>query len=271
MTIEHVGRMQKQAEAYLSLDKPLKAIAIYEQIISQEPNFAPAHSELARVLESQGWLELAIPHYAQALTLAPNSYSLDSHLNFGKLLHSRGNIDGAISSYQRAININPQYIRAYQTWAETLIQSQRLDEVLTLYAQAELYDLDLIGAKDYSDLGIAYINQGKVIEAITCFQKSISIQPSYASAHCNLGNALLQQNNYKEALISFYEALSIDPEFAEVYFNLGITLTKINRHDEAIACFEAALSLNPEFKEAYSNLGFMTTQAPNLSINSNAS
>jgi len=252
---ESLGRLQKLAEVYFLEGKALEAIAIYEQIIELEPNSAPAHSELGRVLESQGWMELAIPQYAKALSLAPHSYSPESHVKFGDLLKSRGQIEEAIANYKRALNLNPQYISAYRAWADTLIRAQKLDEVIGVYAEAELVDFDLIGAKDYSDLGLAYIERGQWDQAIACFQKAISTQPTYTSAHCNLGNALLQQGNYKEAIISFKEALSIDPNFAEVYYNLGIALNKIEKFEEAIACFEAAISLNPEFTEAQLHLG----------------
>ncbi len=252
--VNSIDKMQKQAEGYLAKGKTLEAIAIYEQIIQLEPNYAPAHSELGRALESQGWQELAIPHYTRALTLAPSNYSLESHLNFGNLLKSRGQIDQAIASYQRAISLNPTYIPAYKAWANALIEAQRLEEALAIYTQAEFDDLDLIRAKDYSDLGIACTDQGQLDLAIACFQKAIYLQPDYAIGHCNLGNALLQQGNHKEAIISFNEALSIDPSFAEVYYNLGLVLVEITKLDEAIACFEAAIALKPEFAEARNNL-----------------
>lgn len=243
-------KLQKQAIAYTSEGKALEAIATYEQIVKLEPNLAEAHGELGKLLDAQGWQELAIPHYAKALSLAPGGYSPESHFNLGNLLQSRGDREGAIASYKRAIELNPTYISAYKAWVETLIQGQRFDEAIDVYVRAEYYVDDSIGAKEYNDLGIACIDRGKLELAIACFQKAIYIQPTSASAHCNLGNTLLQQQNFKEAIISFQEALSIDPSFVEVYYNLGLALTKVNKLDEAIACFEAAIALQPEFMEA---------------------
>jgi len=247
-------KLQKQAEIYISEGKALEAIAIYERIIHLEPNFAPAHSDLGRALDSQGWQELAIPYYAKALELAPSNYSLESHLNFGNLLKTRGKIDEAIASYQRAIALNPSYISAYQAWIATLIETHELDEAIAVYDRAEFHDLDLGGAKIFIDLGITCIEEGQLEQAIACFQKAISIQSDYASAHCNLGNALLQRGDTRDAIISFQEAIGIDPNFAEVYHNLGVALDKINKLDEAIACLEAAMSLKPDFASAQHNL-----------------
>jgi len=247
-------KLQKQAEIYTSEGKTLEAIAIYERIIHLEPNFAPALGNLGVALESQGWQELAIPYYAKALELSPSSYSLESHLNLGNLLKTRGKIDEAIACYQRAIDLNPNYISAYQAWIKTLIETQRLDQALAVYDQAEFYDLDLPGAKIFNDAGIACIEGGQIDGAIACFQKAISIQPDYTSAHCNLGNVLLQQGAFRDAIISFQEAISIDPNFAEVYYNLGVALEKIDKPDEAIACFEAAMSLEPKFATAQHHL-----------------
>ncbi len=250
MDLASVDILQKQADAYASNGKIIEAIGLYEQIIQLEPNLVHVHEELGRLLDAQGWQELAMPHYANALAMAPKKYSLETHIDFGNLWLRRNQIDKAIISYKQVLELNPGYAPAYQAWANALIQENKLDAAAEVYSQAEFYDLDLISAKNYSDLGIAYMRQNQTDKAIGSFQKAISLQADYAPAHCNLGNALLQLENYKDAIISFQEALSLDPNFIEVYYNLGLALTKINRIDEAITCFEAVLALDPDFADA---------------------
>jgi len=247
-------KRQKQAQTYVKAGKPFEAIAIYEELMRLRPDFALGHSELAMIYDQQGWQELAISHYRQALTLSPQTYTWESHWQLGNLLKTRGHRDQAIAFYQQALDLNPHASEVYQIWAKTLMESGQLGAASAVYAQAESVDLALIPAKAYNDLGVAYVQQD-LTKAIAHFEKAITIQPNYADAHCNLGNALLQSGRYRDAILCFREALSIDPNFTEVYYNLGRVLVEIERFDEAIACLEAAISLKPEWAEANYNLG----------------
>lgn len=234
----------KQAEVYKSQGRIFDAMAIYESLIATSSNPTAAHFELAKLFHSQGWLELAIPHYSQALSGEPQSFTPESHIFLGDLWRDRGSLSEAIACYKTAINLNSNLKSAYMAWLDLLIRQQNYGEVTAVLEQ--MAEQELLAAKDYSDLGIRYMNMGKVAEAIAQFEQAISHTPDHVDAHCNLGNALTQLGRYRDAVLSYREALSIDPNFAEVYYNLGIVLTHLNLQDEAIACFEAAVALKPQ-------------------------
>jgi tetratricopeptide (TPR) repeat protein len=73
-------------------------------------------------------------------------------------------------------------------------------------------------------------------------------------AHNNLGNAFLQQGRVAEAIEQFAAALQLRPGYAEARNNLGVALFQVGRIPEAAAQFEAALRRKPDYREARDNL-----------------
>ncbi len=241
-------------DALYTVNRPLEAVSQYERAIVIAPNSVKAHWMLGRILEAQGWTELALQHYREAMTLDPQFFTPESHINVGRLFQERNFYTEATNFFANALQLQPDYAPAYAAMGNLLLAQGDVEAVAKMYAEAETVDLDLITAKQYNDLGIACIRQHKLDEAIAHFQTAIQIQPDYADAHCNLGNTYLQQENLREAIICFQEALSIDPNFEEVYYNLGTSLAKLDRLDEAITFLHAAISIRPNFADAHYNL-----------------
>lgn len=244
----------KLGDALYTVNRPLEAISQYERAIAIAPNSVKAHWMLGRILEGQGWTEIALNHYREAMTLDPTFFTSDSHINVGRLLQERHFYTEAANFFASALRLQPDYAPAYAAMGNLLIAQGDVVAAAQLYTEAENVELDLITAKQYNDLGVACIRQNKLVEAIAHFQTAIQIQPDYADAHCNLGNTYLQQQNLREAIICFQEALSIDPNFEEVYYNLGTSLAKLDRLDEAITFLHAAISIRPNFADAHYNL-----------------
>jgi tetratricopeptide (TPR) repeat protein len=116
----------------------------------------------------------------------------------------------------------------------------------------------------HNDLGYALLQNGRVDEAITHFQKALQIKPDYEEAHCNLGNALLQKGNVDEAISHFQKALQIKPDYAEVCYNLGNALLQKGNVDEAISHYQKALQIKPDNAEVHCNLGNALLQKGNV-------
>jgi tetratricopeptide (TPR) repeat protein len=92
-------------------------------------------------------------------------------------------------------------------------------------------------------------------EAVTHYDKALSLNPEFAAAWSNKGNTLNELKRYDEALAHFDKALGLNPDLAAVWSNRGMALYQLKQYEEAIANYDKALSLNPEFSAAWSNKG----------------
>ncbi len=74
-------------------------------------------------------------------------------------------------------------------------------------------------------------------------------------AYNNFGGLLYEAENYETALSIFEKTVEIDPSYADGYYNLGLVLKQLHRLPESIKAYKKALKLNPDNPAIYQNLG----------------
>ena len=90
------------------------------------------------------------------------------------------------------------------------IKADELESVVLYYEKMTDY---LPGMYDpYALLGYAYAQLGRREEAMSLFEKSLTLNPHFMWAHYNLGCLNFQNQNFAGAVKSFQRALNIDPE-----------------------------------------------------------
>ncbi len=135
--------------------------------------------------------------------------------------------------------------------AHTQVSYWRNSELLWTHTLACTSD-NFVG---HTILGTAFLQQGKINEAISHFQKALQINPDYADAHYNLGNALLQKGDVDEAIAQYQRALQIHPDYVEASYNLGNALLQKGDAEAAVAQYQRVLQFNPDNADAQNNLG----------------
>ena len=93
-----------------------------------------------------------------------------------------------------------------------------------------------------------YLREGQVNQAEQELQKLLALLPpvhtSYrTAAYRNLGLIYLRQEKADQAISVFQKALSLDPTQGDLHYDLGVSLTHKERHQEAIVHFKRAYSL----------------------------
>jgi tetratricopeptide (TPR) repeat protein len=133
------------------------------------------------------------------------------------------------------------------------LQKGRLDEAITQYDKALKIAPDY--AEAWYDLGLALDQMGRLDEAITHYRKAVQLNPPFPYAYNNLGNALMQKGKADEAIAQYQTALTFQPDFTLALFNLGNALLQKGGLDEAIAQYQKVLQLKPDHPQAHNNLG----------------
>jgi type IV pilus assembly protein PilF len=76
-----------------------------------------------------------------------------------------------------------------------------------------------------------------------------------ARAHTDLGAAYLQQGKYEIALSEFAEAIQIDPSYALAYNGMGLVQSALGEDAKADASYRKSIELQPSNSESHNNYG----------------
>jgi tetratricopeptide (TPR) repeat protein len=166
--------------------------------------------------------------------------------------------------WQTTLRLNPDCWMAHYNLGLNYLQQGRMDESIAHYQQA--VNLKPNDAQAHNNLGLGLFQLGRLDEAITHFQKAVDLKPDYTEAHSNLGGALLQKGKADEAVIQFQRALQINPNYAGTRYNLGLSFFLLGRMGEAIAQYQKALEIQPNYTDAQKNLAWVLATCPQASL-----
>lgn len=97
------------------------------------------------------------------------------------------------------------------------------------------------------NLGLFYLNNGQVNQAIRHLQRALSLNPRYALALNALGQAHWMKGLVEESIQYFQECLNIDPTMSEARNNLGVSYQELGLLDKAEQEYQRAAS-DPNYK-----------------------
>jgi protein O-mannosyl-transferase len=117
-----------------------------------------------------------------------------------------------------------------------------------------------------NNLGIVFLGQGKVDDAISLLQRATDLRPDNSPAHENLAKALLQKGRVTEALIHYRKLLDLQPDNVEVHNIVGTVLVQQGRVAEGVEEWQKVLAIQPDNGNATSNLAWVLATSPDQSI-----
>ena len=198
-----------------------------------------------RIDQRAAIVELSIPTQAQLRA--------EALLAQGSMHFLNGDLDQAIESHNLAIELNPDYVMAYNNRGTARAATGDLDGAIEDYDKA--IDLNPDYAIAYNNRGLARHNKGDLDGAIADFDKAIVLDPDYAIAYYNRANARYNKNDVDGAIEDYDKAIDLNPDFAIAYVNRGNARGKQGDLKGAVADFDRAIELDPEYAAAYSNRG----------------
>jgi tetratricopeptide (TPR) repeat protein len=121
-------------------------------------------------------------------------------------------------------------------------------------------------AESYKNIGNRWLKEGEFVNAASCYQKALEIDPSYVAAYYNLGLTYQRQNQLETAISYYYQALQVEPNNTAVLNNLGLALQNYGQTEEAVSCYQKLLEIEPENATNYYNLGFIFQEQEKLEV-----
>jgi tetratricopeptide (TPR) repeat protein len=90
------------------------------------------------------------------------------------------------------------------------------------------------------------LKEGKFVEAIAEYKRSLDDHPENEAAYFGMALAQTQARMAKDAVASYEAALKINPQLWEAETNLGILFMNQQSFEQALPRFQKALELNPK-------------------------
>ncbi len=106
------------------------------------------------------------------------------------------------------------------------------------------------------NLGLYYLNQSDVENAMKYFLKSLALDTRYHLAWNALGLAHSMRGRLEESAKSYLKCLEIDPQFTEARNNLGTVYQEMNQLDKA----------EVEFRRALADLTYQNRELPHFNL-----
>jgi len=158
----------------------------------------------------------------------------------------------ALLPMQNATALLPNDAEANTNLGIIFLELGRLDEAEASCRRALQIQSDFPEA--YNVLGNTLMALGRLVEAKASYRQALQLHPDWADVQSNLGNALQNLGRLNEAADCYRHALQIRPDCAEAFNGLGGTLHKLGQLEGAEASYRRALQFNPNWSEVYSNL-----------------
>jgi protein O-mannosyl-transferase len=113
-----------------------------------------------------------------------------------------------------------------------------------------------------NNLGIVFLRQGKVDQALSLLQAAVDLRPDNSPAHENLAKALLQKGQVADALVHYRKLLKLQPDNIEVHNIVGTVLIQQGRIREGVEEWQKVLAIQPDNGNAMSNLAWVFATSP---------
>ena len=181
------------------------AIPVLNKIISENPNYAPAHLYLGNFLGNSGDHEADLNEKRKALSIDP--LSIVGNMVLGRALYQARKYDSAIEQLQKTILLNSKVNGAYTSLGSAYIQKKEYQKAIDAFSKLPPGMFD-VGSNAFAFLSYAYAMKGDKMKAIELLNKipgidrlQCTFQLALISMALGDTNEALNQLEYSFAII----------------------------------------------------------------------
>ena len=157
-----------------------------------------------------------------------------------------------ITLFQHALDVTDDNYIAHNNLGNAFMEQGRLTEALYHFYSARSIRPD---EDTYYNLGLLFQLKGNTLAAERYYQKTLSLNPNYLNAYINLGNVMASKNDFGRALAYYKEALRLNSDSPMIYGNLGHLMVRQGNEDEAIRYYKEMLRIDGDNEAAFNGLG----------------
>jgi TolB-like protein/Tfp pilus assembly protein PilF len=223
-------------------------------------------AEVAEAIAKQVQVKLTpqeLAHLAQTQAVNPEAYEAYLKGRYHWLRRSAEELPKAVRYFEQAIEIDRTYAAAYAGLADSLsglgVYFVAPEQGCGKAKQLALRALEMDAGLAEAHCSFAWATAWYDYDFCTAereFERSIELNPRYATAHLWYGFCLAAMGRYEESYAEFKRAIRLDPHNTYTYATFGFACYLTRRYDEAINLFKKSLELDPGIGQAYCGLGW---------------
>jgi tetratricopeptide (TPR) repeat protein len=231
----------KFGAAYLWSGYTEQALPYLEQVLRRSPENVRVLVLVGRIHLEANRIDFAQKYFADARRI--NTNYAEAWSGLGDVCESRNNSREALENYERALSLKPDLLY-------TLLNAGRCADKLSLASKSEAFYRQAMQADPQSPeaangLGLALAKQGQPQAASQLFQKAITLKRDYADAINNLGVLYVQETKINDAIAAFEYGIRVAPDEDILYLNLGRTYTRMGNVEKARQVMHELLDRKP--------------------------
>ena len=168
----------------------------------------------------------------------------------------------SVTLFEHALRVTEENALAHINLGVAYLNRGRLED-----AERELEEAIRIhpgAAEAHAALAGVRSDRGRDQEALELYRTALRLDPGSSSTHREMGSLLLSLGDSTQALVHFREASALAPADGDALVDLAVALSREGRHDEAIAKFEAASRLAVDEARLHQNWGAVTLEQGDL-------
>jgi tetratricopeptide (TPR) repeat protein len=182
-----------------------------------------------------------------------------NYLSYGSIFFQRGYFEQAEAAFSRALADEPTSAEALYGLGSSALQlgkSAPSREIFERATRAQASYPDTL-PNAWNNLGLLAAREGRLTEAVECFERALTLSPDHLVALDNLGNAYRTLKQWPDAQRVLQRAVQVGPDDAEANYSLAMVFAQLANNDRAYDYLRRALAIRPDYPEALNNLGIL--------------
>ena len=265
----------------LSENKSGDAVVLMRKAVQSEPSLRSGHYYLGLAHLVDHDLQQAKSEFSEALNQNPRETR--ARMALAQIYLQSRSFDLAVAEAERAVESEPSNIKALMILGDALLSKGEIKKGEGIYQQIlKLAPAEPVG---YYRLGLLRRGQKKEQEALSLFEKALSLNTNHVDALAQivaidlskgdsekalkrittqietsprnpvfydlLAKLYAAKKEYKKAEESYQKAIELDPGYLTAYLDLGNFYAQGKQFDQAIKKLDEAIKVNPNVAQIY--------------------
>ncbi len=232
------GALTFRSNALDMLGRYDEAVAAYEQVIAETPEWWEAHANLGICHARNGHFDRAEAAFRRGLEVCPGSPEIRDELA-AHLLSQGGDLQEALKLSEEAVALGRDEIRHLMTLAEVRLASG--DDEGTAEAYRTVLSLDPENPEAHLELGILHERRGETAKAEEHFVESLKTDPGNPRALYSYASLYYTSDDLETAEEILERAVAADAEYSPALSALASIRARRGEYGDALDFLERAV------------------------------